>query len=194
MPDSPTVPRIVRIDTPARWHAVASPIRQQVLQLLEDGAEWTVRALAEAVGRTPQAMYRHVQILQRAGLIRCIGAEGSATYALNGRLALDGLRPGEPFAAAFGRTVDRLFRSLARVYRTVPAPDRPVQTYNLQTALLYLSRSEARELSRKTEQLLRDAYAARERSAASGEPTHPYNLFVGIRGLEFDGTDTDDDD
>lgn len=190
-PSSP--PPIVRIDTAARWHAVSSPLRQHVLQLLEDRAEWSVRALAEAVGRSPQAMYRHLQILQRAGLIHARGAEGSTTYQLAGTMAIDGMRPGEPFAGAFGRTVDRLFRSLARLYRAVPARESPVQTYYLQTTVLYLTAEEARALAQRTDQLLRDAHAARERSAASGAPLAPYHFFVGLRGVEAGAGDDDED-
>lgn len=58
-----------RISDPAAIAAIASPVRQELLDTLEAlGGVATVAELAEQLGRPADGLYYHVEILRRAGL------------------------------------------------------------------------------------------------------------------------------
>jgi len=61
--------RAGRIAEPAAIRAIASPVRQELVDTLEAlGGVATVAELAEQLGRPADGLYYHVEILRRAGL------------------------------------------------------------------------------------------------------------------------------
>ncbi|MFT3880765.1 MAG: winged helix-turn-helix domain-containing protein [Gemmatales bacterium] len=55
--------------------AVASPIRQELLSAVAEGAA-SVRELSERLGRSRQALHFHISLLEKAGLVRMIEMRG----------------------------------------------------------------------------------------------------------------------
>lgn len=64
------VPRL----SPAARAAIQSDARLEVLLLLEQ-ASWTAAELAQALGRSRQAIVHHIAELTRAGLVEEVGRE-----------------------------------------------------------------------------------------------------------------------
>lgn len=50
--------------------ALASPLRQDILVVLEGSAPLSVADLARRIGKRPDTLYHHLRILQRVGLVR----------------------------------------------------------------------------------------------------------------------------
>lgn len=73
----------VEVRTPAQFQAVASPVRDQILQVVvnqtppggEEGI--SIREIGEQLGRKPSSLYRHIEDLVRVGLIRELGPVAS---------------------------------------------------------------------------------------------------------------------
>ena len=107
------LPEIV-VDTEVRWRALTSPLRQRVLELLEDGRRWTVPALATALGRQPRLLYRHLDLLESTGIVTCDTSTSPTRYALAGRLKLVGHENGGPFELYFRKTVERMMAEAAK--------------------------------------------------------------------------------
>lgn len=53
--------------------ALVSPVRQDVLVLLESAAPLSAAELARRLGKRPDTLYHHLRALQRAGLVRSEG-------------------------------------------------------------------------------------------------------------------------
>lgn len=64
----------------ATLEALASPVRQELMSHLGDGAA-TVQVLARRLGRSRQSLYYHVLALERAGLIRVAATQGEGRSA-----------------------------------------------------------------------------------------------------------------
>lgn len=56
--------------------AIASPVRQEIVDALDSMRASTVAALAARLGRKPDALYFHVRALERVGLLRRVGTVG----------------------------------------------------------------------------------------------------------------------
>lgn len=61
---------------PTALDALASPVRQELISQLGEGAA-TVRELSAALGRSRQALHYHVALLERAGLVTGRGWRGT---------------------------------------------------------------------------------------------------------------------
>lgn len=57
------------IDRPAQLRALASPLRQELLDVLESIGPCGIAELAAPLGRTADALYFHVRRLQKVGLV-----------------------------------------------------------------------------------------------------------------------------
>lgn len=120
-PRKERAPAEIRIDSRARWAAIGSPLRMRILMLLEDGQARRVREIAKALGRTPQALYRHLAILRNAGLVTETLHPDGAAYQCPAMILPVDFFAGQRFAEDYAHAVDRLFREAARACRTVPA-------------------------------------------------------------------------
>lgn len=63
--------------TPRVLGALASPLRQDILVVLENSAPTSVAELARRIGRRPDALYHHLRLLKRAGLVRRSGGDST---------------------------------------------------------------------------------------------------------------------
>jgi DNA-binding Lrp family transcriptional regulator len=90
-----------RVTSAAQFEALASPVRDQIAQVVVNQAPWSpdnpdvegvsIREIAEQLGRQPGSLYRHIDELLEAGLIREVGSQLSGgrdatTYAAPGEL------------------------------------------------------------------------------------------------------------
>lgn len=75
-PRAPEIP----INSKARWSAMASPLRIQIVDRLRMLESAGVPAIAASLGRRPDSLYHHIRILERAGIIRTDGWERSGSH------------------------------------------------------------------------------------------------------------------
>ncbi len=73
------------IRQPKQLRALASPVRQEIVDALETAGPCPIAELARHLGRAPDALYFHVRLLVRAGLVvegerRQVGRHAFATY------------------------------------------------------------------------------------------------------------------
>jgi hypothetical protein len=186
-------PPAVRVDTPERWHAISAPIRQRVLMLLEDGRAWTARELAEANGRTPQALYRHLAILEAQGLIVTEAAPSASgprnavqRHRLAGPLHLVGTDG--PFAAEYARCVERVFRDAARMHGRRPPSSRTLVSSNL----VLLTEAEAETVRGRIREVLADVRAQAHRRAADG-PRRAHSVVLAFTEVGTHAAGDEDD-
>lgn len=109
----------VRIERPGQVRALASPVRQEVVDALEAAGACTMAELAALVGRPADALYFHVRALMKVGLVVEAepfkdGRHVAARYALAGervQLAYD-----VPHRALLPRVVAAAVRMSLREY------------------------------------------------------------------------------
>lgn len=102
--------------------ALTSPARNEVLSALGEGPA-TVRALAERLGRSRQALYHHLSIMERAGLVGVVASEGE------------------------GREQERVYGLLAEGLQMTDGPPRPRELETLVRASQAMLRLSAREVA-----------------------------------------------
>jgi DNA-binding transcriptional ArsR family regulator len=61
--------KVVPIDRPVQLRALASPLRQELLDVLEAAGPCAIAELGERLGRAPDSLYFHVRRLQKVGLV-----------------------------------------------------------------------------------------------------------------------------
>jgi len=147
-----TGPDIHLIRTARSMRALASPIRQEIVDALESAGPSTIAALAQVVEKKADGLYFHVRALERVGLVRRVGTEGTgrsaaAVYDVPGRpMRLD-------YSGAPSSRADRL----------APALD----------CLLRLARRDARRAlsnpGARAEGKVRDLWVARVRGRVSND-------------------------
>lgn len=120
----PRPPRYADVRTQVQFDALASPVRDQIVQVIvnqapgspdsDDSAGVSIREVAEQLGRKPGSLYRHFEALVKAGLIRQTGAQTSGgrdamTYCAGGEALrlITPDRPG-PALAALCRYLQRM--------------------------------------------------------------------------------------
>lgn len=89
---------VLRIETAEQFRAMASPVRDQIINVVANLTTWrkdgtavgvSIREIGEQLGRKPASLYRHVEALVEAGLINQTGSQSSGgrdatTYAAPG--------------------------------------------------------------------------------------------------------------
>lgn len=90
-----TLPPELLISTPSQVRALASGVRASLVEALLTRGPAPVRVLAAHLARSPESLYHHLRILERAGIVRVdsirpVGRTKEAIYALvSTRLRLD---------------------------------------------------------------------------------------------------------
>jgi DNA-binding transcriptional ArsR family regulator len=69
-------PDVVFIKTARQMRALSAPLRLRIFEVLAKAGVLSVAEMAAAVGRPPAAIYQHVELLRRAGMIRRAGFQG----------------------------------------------------------------------------------------------------------------------
>jgi DNA-binding Lrp family transcriptional regulator len=97
--------------------ALASPMRLALLGMLEASGPTSVAALAAMVGAKPDALYYHLRILEKRGLVRrTAGAESQATFEVATPLQLV-YEPGDAHnRQAIGRVAAAMLRGALRAF------------------------------------------------------------------------------
>ena len=173
--------------TPRVLGALVSPVRQDVLELLESEAPLSAADLARRLGKRPDTLYHHLRSLERAGLVRSEGRP--STGGRPGRV----WRPVAPtvrlrstgLTRTGARHVERIVRSIARssvrdfsraLHRSVasehPSP-RAART------LLWLAPAERTRLEQELRELL-----ARHHGHKPGDGRSPYVLMTLLAAIE----------
>ena len=62
---------------PEHLRALNSPVRNAILQLLISSGPSTIPSIAEQLGRKPKSLYRHVELLLKAGLLTRTGTQAT---------------------------------------------------------------------------------------------------------------------
>lgn len=107
------------LSTPRQLGALASPVRQEIVDTLEAlGGEAPVAALAAQLGRPSDGLYYHLRLLVRAGLLDPLADVGDGRrYRIRGRggarLRLQYL----PGATPNARAVERVVAGMLRIAR-----------------------------------------------------------------------------
>lgn len=70
----------ILVNSKARWAAMASPLRIQIVDRIAMLGSAAVPAIASSLGRRPDSLYHHFRILERAGIIRADGWERSGSH------------------------------------------------------------------------------------------------------------------
>lgn len=83
----------------AQSRALSSPLRQEIVDALESQGASTIAAIAERLGRRPDALYFHFKALERIGLLKRTGTVGSG----RSEAAVFDL-PGRPLRLVYGST------------------------------------------------------------------------------------------
>lgn len=86
----PNPTRFFPIDRSAQLRALASPLRQELLDVLEGSGPCGIADLAASLGRAPDTLYFHVRRLQRVGLVvevarQKVGRHTTTIYDVPGR-------------------------------------------------------------------------------------------------------------
>lgn len=106
------------LSAPRQIGALASPVRQEIVDTLEAlGGEAPVAALAAQLGRPSDGLYYHLRVLVRAGVLEELADEGDGrryrTAARGQRLRLRYL----PGATSNARAVERVAAGMLRIAR-----------------------------------------------------------------------------
>jgi DNA-binding transcriptional ArsR family regulator len=128
---SPSAPSTIR--SAAQIRALASPVRQEILDAIEAAGPSTVADLAAALARRPDALYFHAKALEKSGLLRRAGIRGegrtrAAVFDVPARpMRIDYTTP-RGRAARLGPVLDALLRLARRdTRRALNSPDAVAQ-------------------------------------------------------------------
>jgi DNA-binding transcriptional ArsR family regulator len=160
------VPRLT--PTPRALAALGSPARQELVAALGEGPA-TVRDLGQRLGRSRQALYHHLALLERARLVRIAGWRGTGRsrerrYALvSRRLAFGGPRASRSEREHAVKAAEAMLRltgrELARALHATSEPSSgPARALIAARAKLRLDRQGLRRLNALIDELV--AYTA----------------------------------
>ena len=100
--------------------ALRSPLRQDIVLVLESVGPSSVAEIAERLGRSTHSLYYHVRQLERAGLVRThevrsTGRRDETVYALVSKgLVIDQRQRSQPFLEALGEMYSAALRRAER--------------------------------------------------------------------------------
>ncbi len=172
----------------ARWtvrpdprviEALASPVRQDLVVVLENSPPLAVAELARRLGRRPDALYHHLRALQQAGLVEpeaqasTGGRPGTAWRLKQEHLRLSSAAMARSHASGAERIVGTLARASVRDFRLAmrAAAAGAGAPPKAQRASVWLTPSERRELEETLRQLV-----AKLRTREPGGKRAPYIL------------------
>lgn len=174
--------------------ALVSPVRQDVLLLLENAAPLSAAELARRLGKRPDTLYHHLRALERAGLVRSVGRPSTGgrpgrvwrTVTPTLRVRSKGLtRAGATHVARIVRTLARSsVRDFTRALHRSVGGARPSPRAG--RTLVWLSPTERRSLEAELR-----ALAARHHGRKPGGKREPYVLMTLLASLEDRGGESE---
>jgi DNA-binding transcriptional ArsR family regulator len=102
------------------WSAIADPSRRRVLDLLVRGGESTASALAHEVPFTRQAVAKHLDVLEHAGLVTRHRQGREVLYRVDPDRLDDASRAMAELATEWDRRLLAIKRIAEAVYRDTP--------------------------------------------------------------------------
>ena len=178
--------------------AVSDPLRSRILAVLSRGAMTTLQ-VARELGEKPTRLYHHVDILERAGLIRLVREqpkrgtveryfEPVARVFLIDRDLLNPSGEGAAAGAALALVDGVLGQTLSELRQRIAEGDLPLHDgARLKLARLHVRGSEAQvaRLMQAVEALIEEAnrLADDPHAVASGETTYAYRLQLAFFAL-----------
>lgn len=147
--------------TPEKWDALRSPIRMELLALVEAEQPCTISDLARLTGRRTPSLYRHMQILVDAQLLIPAGTRPSKRrpehlYRVSRslvnfrRIVSDDDEAAENFVAlieATLRAVARGFREYFERRRQLPVGERPQARFMSRHEVTWIDEARAKRLN-----------------------------------------------
>ena len=172
------------IESPRQIRALASAVRQDVVDALEANGPCTVREVAELLGRRPDALYYHIRALLDVGLLVEVVPVGDADsgttvdvafrpvsirYDLDDRVNREGVCR---VVGAMARSAQRSFRKAFRPgHAQAEGPDRNLWAGRCQG---WLSKQDTREVNRllaRIQSIMRARQVPTSREATRQEVT-----------------------
>ncbi len=167
--EAPTQAGVYVIRAPEEVEALRSPVRQQIVELLEEHPDSSVAELAGWIGMPAESLYFHLQPLRAVGLVlesgrRPAGRRYESLYALRSRsLELDPNQRSARFLDALRGLYETALRAAARrLSRALEAEKHesgPRRLTALRRRTVRLSTRDERRLRRRLLEL--DAFLAR---------------------------------
>ncbi|EWT05766.1 ArsR family transcriptional regulator [Intrasporangium chromatireducens Q5-1] len=183
-------PQPLTLREPAALKALAHPVRQDLIALLDDNTVVTATAASERVGMSPSAVSHHLRLLEKYGIVERVEASEDARerpWRLRpGGLNLSpaaGDRSGQAAVMVLvRRQVDRQLERMERLLRAdeegeVEEADEGTLGFAFTRARL--SRDEARELVHRIEVILEELRARRAEPSRS-EDELEYSLAASV--------------
>ena len=124
--------RAFRISNPEQIKAIGAPERLRIIEFLLDHGPATAAEMGAAMNRPPQALYYHIKLLEKAGILLIDREEPSKRrpqkrYRLvSPRLRLDVDQDSNDLKAAMSSAMATLLRAAERNYRDALANRKPV--------------------------------------------------------------------
>ena len=170
-------PLFLRLREPTAWRALRKPFRLGLLEAASGADGVTAQALAARVGITPQLMLYHLQLLEKAGLLRHEG--GKRARGKGGRFRRTHARFGIAFDPQDAREMRRLDAVLEGLEADARARRRADAPGGLGVRFECLTSAEAREIGRcmaRVEAVLAKAADRRRRSGGMPDATHAVSV------------------
>ena len=111
-------PPLLPISNPAHWTKMMAPVRFELLEAMRAIAPCSAREIALALDRPADALYPHLRVLLKIGVVRDVGGRPGRTRPERVYdLAADDFRPSFSQAgrAATGRVIDRSMQTMAGI-------------------------------------------------------------------------------
>lgn len=108
------------------WSAVGEPTRRRLLDQLLDDGDGTATSLSEHVPVTRQAVAKHLDVLDRAGLVHATAVGREKRY----RVDEAQLARATAQLASVGATWDARLRRIKRIAEAIHGAQRPQQQAN----------------------------------------------------------------
>ena len=170
-------PVLVRLRDAAVWRAIRKPFRLRLLEVARARQGVTAQSLAARVGISSQLMLYHLQLLEKAGLVRHQGGrrargQGGRFHATHGALQL----MVDPKNAGEMRRLDKVLQAMEHEAREGRDPRHPGRTG---TRWECLTPAEAREIERcmaRVDAVMEGAARRRRSADAAPDATHVVSL------------------
>ena len=111
-------PALRPVTNPAHWAKMMAPVRFELLEAMRTIAPCSARELALALDRPADALYPHLRVLLRIGVVQDVGERPGRTRPERVYdLAADDFRPSfkQASRAATGKVIDRSMQTMAGI-------------------------------------------------------------------------------
>ena len=172
-----------RLRDAATWRALRKPFRLRLLEAARASGGISAQALAARVGISPQLMLYHLQLLEKAGLLRHEGGKRARGKGGKFTCTSQGLAfAADPRDAGERRRLDAIVAALESEAREQRDPAQSLQ-HGLQWECL--NPTEVREIERCMSDVATVLARAAARRAASGElPDATHVVSLGMRRVQ----------